>query len=254
MSTPGDWATRLVRLADQLEPLLTPVPGADDLRDLCDTVRLVFGAAAASVAVVRDDDRGSGLVYLAAAGEGADQIVGARLAAGQGIAGFVAASGQSLVIDRVESDPRFAREVAESTGYVPTSMLVVPVRAGDDVIGVLSVLDRQRDDGATSVDGLEIAAALARQAAPLVTRMERTARQAPAVVQALAVAATADGDHELADALRTAQDEALEADDVLVSFASLLAQLDRRTPEVRAAALRVLRELLDVTAPPRRGR
>ena len=49
------------------------------------------------------------------------------MAAGRGIAGFVAATGQSLTVRDVISDPRFARDVGERTGYVPIGD---PVPAG----------------------------------------------------------------------------------------------------------------------------
>jgi len=109
------------------------------LNALCAAARTVTGAAAVSVAVVADE----GLRYVASDGAGADEIVGTVLTSGRGLASFVAASGQSLAIGRVTSDPRFAQDVAERTGYVPTAMLLIPVLDTDgDVGGVLSVLDR----------------------------------------------------------------------------------------------------------------
>jgi hypothetical protein len=111
----------------------------DGLTALCAAVRTVMGAAAVSVAVVDDD----GLRYVAADGAGAAGIVGTALTGGRGLASFAAASGQALVVGSVTSDPRFARDVAERTGYTPTAMLLVPILAPDgEVGGVLSVLDR----------------------------------------------------------------------------------------------------------------
>ena len=111
----------------------------DALRDVCTASRAVMGAAAVSVAVVARN----GLEYVAADGAGATEIVGTVLTGGRGLASFVAATGQALVIGRVDADPRFARDVAEHTGYVPTAMLLVPILAADgEVGGVLSVLDR----------------------------------------------------------------------------------------------------------------
>ena len=83
-----------------------------------------------SVAHVEHDH----LRYVAAAGRGADAIVGTELPLGRGLAGYVAASGQALAIDEPASDPRFARDVAERTGYVPQTLLLVPV-AGRDGFG-----------------------------------------------------------------------------------------------------------------------
>ena len=44
------------------------------------------------------------------------------------------------------NDPRFAAQIAAGTGYVPHTMLVVPLKRGGEPIGVLSMLDR-RDGG-----------------------------------------------------------------------------------------------------------
>lgn len=124
------------------------------LTDVCAALRAVLGAAAVSVANVGP----AGLEYVAADGAGASEIVGTTLTGGRGLASFVAATGQSLVIGRVDTDPRFARDVAEHTGYVPTAMLLVPILATDgEVGGVLSVLDRSAttlgDEDALAVAG-----------------------------------------------------------------------------------------------------
>lgn len=105
----------------------------------CALVRWSTGAGAVSVARVADDH----LLYVAADGAGADAIVGTRLPAGRGIAGFAAATGQSLTVRDPESDPRFARDAAAATGYLPASIQCIPVEDGDgEVVGVLSILDR----------------------------------------------------------------------------------------------------------------
>lgn len=109
------------------------------LQAVCALVRWGTGSAAVSVATVADDH----LHYVAADGAGAEAIVGARLPAGRGIAGFAAATGQSLTVREPESDPRFARETALATGYLPSAIQCIPVedRHGE-VVAVLTLLDR----------------------------------------------------------------------------------------------------------------
>jgi putative methionine-R-sulfoxide reductase with GAF domain len=106
----------------------------------------VFEAAAASIALT---DRTTGeLVYQAAWGAGGNEIVGVRLPPGVGIAGSVVAGGEGVAVPDCRNDPRFAAQIAAGTGYVPNTMLVVPLKRPDDsVVGVLSILDR-RDGGA----------------------------------------------------------------------------------------------------------
>ena len=52
----------------------------------------------------------------------------------RGIAGYAFSTGQPLAVADVAQDPRFDRTVAESTGYVPRSLLATPLvdDAGDD--------------------------------------------------------------------------------------------------------------------------
>jgi GAF domain-containing protein len=104
----------------------------------------MFEAAACSIALT--DPKNGELVYEAAWGAGAKEVVGMRLPTGVGIAGAVVASGTGVFVPECRKDPRFARQVAAGTGYVPYTMVVAPLIREGKTIGVLSVLDR-RDGG-----------------------------------------------------------------------------------------------------------
>lgn len=118
---------------------MTHPPSGPALTGAVTAIRELFSAAATSFARTTED--GEHLVFVAADGAGADRIVGVELPVGRGIAGFAAMSGQSIAVADVRRDPRFARDVAESTEYVPRTILAAPVFADGDVAGVLSVLD-----------------------------------------------------------------------------------------------------------------
>jgi signal transduction protein with GAF and PtsI domain len=142
-------------------PDVSPTPSSDGhasggldapiLFSLAALGRALFSAAACSVALLNDAQ--THLVFISASGEGADKIVGLQLAVNRGIAGWVVSSGQPIGLDDVRNDPRFDIEVATSTGYVPRSILAVPIEGIDDTIGVIQVLDpapsTNRDDMAT---------------------------------------------------------------------------------------------------------
>ena len=103
----------------------------------------VFEAAASSISL---KDRTTGeLVYQSAWGAGAHEIVGVRLPPATGFANAVIESGVAEACD-TRNDPRFASQIAAGTGYVPYTMLVVPLKQDDEAIGALSILDR-RDGG-----------------------------------------------------------------------------------------------------------
>jgi GAF domain-containing protein len=110
-----------------------------------EALRALFESAACSIALV--DDEGAELVFVAADGAGAAEIVGQAVPVGRGIAGWAAMSGQPIAVSDVQADPRFARDVAESTAYVPRAILAAPLMDADgEVLGVLSVLDPVVDE------------------------------------------------------------------------------------------------------------
>jgi GAF domain-containing protein len=107
---------------------------------LAGTARAVFGARAVSILVAEEGE----LVFTAVAGQGADSMPGQRIPAGTGMAGWVFAAGQPLVVEDVRQDPRFAADYARSTGYLPKGIMTAPILGDDGPIGVISVLDRPR--------------------------------------------------------------------------------------------------------------
>jgi signal transduction protein with GAF and PtsI domain len=118
----------------------------------------MFEAAACSIALI---DQASGeLVYEAAWGAGAAEVVGLRLPPGAGLAGTVVASGEGVAVPECRKDPRFASQVAAKTGYVPYTMLVTPLVREGRTIGTLSLLDR-RDGGPYRHEDLSRAALFA---------------------------------------------------------------------------------------------
>jgi signal transduction protein with GAF and PtsI domain len=99
-----------------------------------------FGAAAASIALVDADE--DFLFFTAAHGAGKEEIIGKKIPFDVGIAGYVIMNGEPLSIEDVHKDPRFHHSFAESTGYIPSSILAAPLSWADEIIGVLEVLDK----------------------------------------------------------------------------------------------------------------
>ena len=109
------------------------------LRGIAEAARAALDARAASIALL--DDRTGDLVFEAVAGGGGPELLGASFRADQGIAGHVVQTGTALAIEDLERDPRFAHDIAVETGYEPDALAAAPIRIGDAVVGVLSVLD-----------------------------------------------------------------------------------------------------------------
>ena len=90
---------------------------AELLRSVVEVARAIFGARASSILLF--DEASDELVFAAVAGAGEQSLVGRRMPSDTGIAGWVLSSRTPLVLEDVSNDPRFARDVAEKTGYVP---------------------------------------------------------------------------------------------------------------------------------------
>jgi GAF domain-containing protein len=95
------------------------------LRSVAEVARAIFAAKASSILLL--DEQTSELVFEAVSGEGEENLLGRRFPAGTGVAGWVLATRTPLVIEDVSRDPRFAKEVAEDTGYVPQGLMAVPL-------------------------------------------------------------------------------------------------------------------------------
>ena len=151
---------------------LEPPGGAAVLRSIVEATVILFDAEAASIALFdRTADR---LVFRVAAGEHGQGVVGLSIAPHEGVAGYVFSTGQPLAIADVAADPRFGSTAAERTGYVPRSLLAVPLMDDDDSLGVLEILDR-RAPGGFGLREVELAGVFARQATVAIraTRLER---------------------------------------------------------------------------------
>ena len=110
------------------------------LQSIVDVARAIFRARASSIFL--HDETTDELVFEAVAGEGEETLIGQRFPSSTGIAGWVLVMRQPLVLDDVAADPRFARDVAQATGYVPKGLMAAPLLHEERALGVLSVLDR----------------------------------------------------------------------------------------------------------------
>jgi signal transduction protein with GAF and PtsI domain len=113
---------------------------AEDLLGSVAAVRELFDAVACSCALANDG--GDALTFAAADGIGSAEVIGIEVPIGRGLVGWTAMSGQPVAVRDVRTDARFAQDIAESTGYVPTTILAAPFfDSAGEVIGVLEVLD-----------------------------------------------------------------------------------------------------------------
>ena len=148
------------------------------LGSIVDVARAIFGARASSIFLL--DEETDELVFEAASGLGSAELVGSRFPSGTGIAGWVIATRQPLVLEDVSNDPRFARDLAEGTGYVPKALMAVPLLHEERALGVLEVLDRP-DRGRSPLEEMDLLGLFAGQAA-IALDLLQAARRSRAVL------------------------------------------------------------------------
>ena len=141
------------------------------LRSIVDVARAIFHAQAASVFLFDEDC--DELVFEAVSGAGEGSLVGTRFPSSTGVAGWVLVTGQPLVLDDVSTDPRFAAQVAESTGYVPKAIMAVPLLSSERALGVLEVLDRPSGERFTVAEA-DLLSMFATQAAIALDLLDRS--------------------------------------------------------------------------------
>jgi GAF domain-containing protein len=183
------------------------------LQSIVEVARAIFGARASSIFL--HDEASDELVFEAVAGEGAGELVGRRFPSSTGVAGWVLVTRQPLVIEELADDPRFAREAAESTGFVPKGLMAVPLLHDDRALGVLEVLDRPQQ-AAFTLKEMELLGLFANEAAIALDLLQR-AREARAVLEDEGgeVAALARFSERLADAPPERREAALRLLDAL---------------------------------------
>lgn len=143
------------------------------LQSIVEVAKAIFGARASSIFLL--DDQTDELVFTAVAGEGAGSLIGKRLPSSTGIAGWVLVTRQPIVLADAGSDPRFARDAAEATGYVPRALMAVPLLHDEDALGVLQVLDRSEPARFTLAE-MDVLSLFANQAAIALHLLQRARR------------------------------------------------------------------------------
>lgn len=83
------------------------------------------------------------LIPLVARGPKADGLKGLRLKPGEGLAGQVVANNEPRLVEDVHNDPHWAKRFDDSTGFITRSLLCIPLRGRDDVIGCLQFVNKQ---------------------------------------------------------------------------------------------------------------
>jgi PAS domain S-box-containing protein len=112
-------------------------------RILSETMR-TLEVEAASLALL--DEASGELEFKVAIGKGANGILGTRLQKGQGIAGWVAEHGETVVVADAHADSRFFPDVDANLNFKTRAIAGAPIRVGGKTIGVLEAMNPRRGE------------------------------------------------------------------------------------------------------------
>ena len=132
------------------------------LERIVEAAVVVVQASAGSLLIW--DALNNDLVFAVAKGGGGQALIGRRMPAYKGIAGWVLTRRRPAIVHNVSQDPRFFSAIDESLGFHTSSLLVVPLVAKGETIGVLEVLNKALEQPFDQQD-TELLMALAGQAA-----------------------------------------------------------------------------------------
>jgi two-component sensor histidine kinase len=135
---------------DHIAALLALQEIAKDLTAELDLETLLDRVVEAAVKVIQVsagslliwDAPNNDLVFAVAKGGGGPALVGRRMPAYKGIAGWVLSNQRPAIANSVRQDPRFFSAIDESLGYHTSSLLAVPLLVKGEAIGVLEVLNK----------------------------------------------------------------------------------------------------------------
>lgn len=225
----------LARIAAELAPTLVPPGHRELLTAITSTARKLFRAEACSIAELSADE--SELIFSAATGGAESKIVGSRMPAADGIAGWVTMTGQPLAVEQVADNPLWAAGFAASIGYTPQSMLAVPMETPRGVIGVIEVIDAPPE----TAHDVELLSLFATQAALAIESARAFTDLGSALFNAAgAVASTTD----LADAMRQVAASTREPSTELLELAAVFAELRGFGTNERVAATALLQDFV----------
>ncbi len=123
--------------------------------------RLTMGEASSLLLVNSENNK---LYFEISLGSKGSELKNFSLNMGEGIAGWVAKNTTSLIVNDVDTDPRFFSEIGKKISFNTKSILAVPMLIKDRCVGVLEIVNRT-DGGYFNNEDLQWLEIFANQAA-----------------------------------------------------------------------------------------
>lgn len=153
----SDLHDTLQRKSDELAIMMDIGKALTSCLDLQEVLLIIMGKISAllkpkSWSLLLVDRNTDELYFEIVVSPVAEQLKKVRLKMGEGIAGWVAVHGQPLLITDVENDPRFARYVDREVSFTTRSIICVPLKVKDRVLGIIELINSFEDTLYTEAD------------------------------------------------------------------------------------------------------
>lgn len=116
----------------------------DTLEMLMDVVLRTTSTDSGSLLLV--DEAKDELKFVVARGPKANDLMNYTVPIGEGIAGWVAEHGQSVLTHDASRDHRFSERIAKDIKYAPKSIMCVPLKGRRKVLGVIELIQASDDE------------------------------------------------------------------------------------------------------------
>ncbi len=120
------------------------------LKETTELAASVLGAQASTLFIVDHERRE--LTFSVPTGSAGGMLREKHIPINHGVAGWVATTGESLIVNDPQSDRRFASDIDKETGFTTENIVCVPLRIHDRIVGVLEVLNKSGEEGFTEED------------------------------------------------------------------------------------------------------
>jgi signal transduction histidine kinase len=86
---------------------------------------------------------GEELTFVASISPASERLIGVRMSATTGIAGWATQTKQAVLVDDVQNDPRFYQGIDTTTHLTTRTLIAVPLIARETVVGVIEVINKR---------------------------------------------------------------------------------------------------------------
>jgi putative nucleotidyltransferase with HDIG domain len=109
------------------------------LSSLMDVIIDTMKVEAGSLLLINDDNE---LEFKVAKGEKSKEIMGFKVKLGEGVAGWVAETGQSKILPEADSKVEVHEDIEEAVDYKVDNIVCVPMKVKDKTIGVIELMNK----------------------------------------------------------------------------------------------------------------